>query len=175
MLLLTLLSSLILPSAAAPVAGGAAIDTFANVTIHDGDGWYARTETLANGAVLATWSNSSAVYRSTDNGYSWYPLGTVESEVEGRSLVQPHLLLLNETIGDFEKGTVVMAVNAWDNSSTNIQIYVSTDSGESWEHASDVATGGAPNRTNGATPVWEPFLLVKYVSFATGFYQLADP
>ncbi|KAF2200590.1 hypothetical protein GQ43DRAFT_441428 [Delitschia confertaspora ATCC 74209] len=163
MLLLTLLSSLCLLTGASPTAP-LAIDTFANITIYNpNDGtrpWYARTETLANGTILATWSSASAVYRSNNNAFSWYPVGTIESNVEGRSLVQPHLLLLNETIGDYDAGTVLLAVNAWDNSSTNIELYGSQDSGETWEFLSTVATGGAANTTNGATPVWEPFLMV---------------
>ena len=79
--------------------------------------------------------------------------------------MQPHLLVLNETVGDWEKGTVVLAVNAVDKTSSNIEVYVSSDSGESWEHAGVVASGAAPNTTDGsgisATGVSAPFLLVK--------------
>lgn len=165
MFILTLLSYLLPLTSAAPISQE--IDTFANVTIYDGGtgGWvsYARTETLENGTILATWNNASEIYRSTNHGFSWYPFGEITSDTPGRSFMQPHLLLLNETIGDWDKGTVLLAVNAYDSSSTNIEIYGSGDSGESWELISTVATGGAPNTTNGATPVWEPFLMVQYV------------
>ncbi|ORY10113.1 BNR/Asp-box repeat domain protein [Clohesyomyces aquaticus] len=148
-------------------AAAGPIDTFANVTVFEPDAGsrvsYARTEQLPNGDILATWSSQNStmpVYRSTNNGFSWYAFGSAESDTEGRRLLQPHLLYLNETFGDFDAGTVLLAVNAVDNSSTNIQVYASGDSGESWNFVSTVASGGPANTTNGATPVWEPFLML---------------
>jgi hypothetical protein len=149
------------------------IDSFANVTVYDPGSsskvTYGRTENLPNNTILAVWNDFSQVnstipiYRSTDNGFSWYSFGTVTSDDPGRKLVQPHLLLLNQTFGDYDAGSVLLAVNAVDSKSTNIEIYASGDSGESWEFVSRVASGGPANTTNGATPVWEPFLLHQYV------------
>ncbi|KAF2472391.1 BNR/Asp-box repeat protein [Lindgomyces ingoldianus] len=151
------------------VAATNPIDTFANVTVFQPDSGavsYARTESLTNGTLLATWSDFAAanntipIYRSADNGFSWYTFGSVTSDTEGRRLVQPHLLYLNESFGDWDAGSVLLAVNAVDDKSTNIEVYGSADSGESWSFVSTVATGGKANTTNGATPVWEPFLMM---------------
>ena len=149
------------------------VDTFANVTIFDPDPnnrvTYVRTESIPDGSLFATWSNNATengtipIYRSTDNGFSWYTAATVTSDETNRRLVQPHLLYINETFGSYTDGVLLLAVNAIDNTSTNIQIYASADSGDTWSLATTVATGGKANTTNGATPVWEPFLMYKYV------------
>ncbi|KAF2192968.1 glycoside hydrolase family 93 protein [Zopfia rhizophila CBS 207.26] len=157
---------------ASAAAKSGPIDTFANVTVYqpedeDNRVTYARTETLPDGNVIATWNdynqiNNIQIYRSQDNGFSWYPFGNATSDQEGRKLLQPHLLYLNQSFGEeWEMGTVVLAVNAMDRTSTNIEIYASGDLGETFEHVSTVATGGAPNQTNGAMPIWEPFLMLR--------------
>jgi hypothetical protein len=121
---------------------------------------YARTENLPNNTVLSVFSDDSvngtiSVYQSKDNGFSWYAFGTVTSQAAGRRLMQPHLLYTNETFGDFEGGVVLLAVNAVDVVSTNVELYVSGDLGESWEHVSNVASG------NQTSKVGEPFLFVQ--------------
>ena len=75
----------------------------------------------------------------------------------------PVIYALPEAIGAYPAGTVLVSVNAWNNNSTNIQIYASLNGGLAWEYVSTVAVGGRANTTNGATPVWEPFLLAKCV------------
>lgn len=65
-----------------------------------------------------------------------------------------------EDQGDFRKGTVLASGNSADfNKSTNIDLYASDDLGHSWEFVSNVARGGAPNTTNGADPIWEPWIM----------------
>jgi hypothetical protein len=64
-----------------------------------------------------------------------------------------------DDIGEFPKGTVLASGNSWGNKSTNIDLYASHDKGHSWKFVSKVATGGRPNTTNGADPIWEPFIL----------------
>lgn len=154
-----------------PAPGPIIIDTFANVTVYQPDDvyaqvTYARTENMPNNTILSVWTdvkanNTISIYQSKDNGFSWYAFGTVTSDVAGRRRVQPHLLYVNETFGEYEGGTVLLAVNAVDDRSTNIELYASGDSGETFEFVSRIISGGAPNTTNGATPVWEPFLLVQ--------------
>ncbi|KAF2713840.1 glycoside hydrolase family 93 protein, partial [Pleomassaria siparia CBS 279.74] len=145
--------------------------TFANVTVYQPDDaytqvTYARTENLPNITILSVFSDSSAnssisTYRSKDNGFSWYAFGTVTSDVAGRRLTQPHLLYTTEAFGEYDGGTVLLAVNAVDDNSTNVEIYASGDGGESWDFVSRVVSGGKPNNKNGATPVWEPFLVAQ--------------
>jgi len=62
-------------------------------------------------------------------------------------------------MGKYPKGTVLASGNSADSSSTNIDLYASPNKGKNWEFVSNVARGGPPNTTNGATPVWEPFIL----------------
>jgi hypothetical protein len=64
-----------------------------------------------------------------------------------------------DDIGDFPKGTVLGSGNSWNNFSTIIDVYASFDKGHNWEFVSNVARGGRPNTTNGADPIWEPFML----------------
>lgn len=64
-----------------------------------------------------------------------------------------------DAIGDYPKGTVLASGNSWGNTSTNIDLYASPDKGKTWEFVSNVARGGPPNTTNGADPIWEPFIL----------------
>jgi len=148
------------------------IPIFANATIFNPissrtSASYARTETLPGNVLLATWNdfggsstNSTLpVYRSLDSGRTWAPWGAVKSNTPGRRLVQPHLLYLEDDFGEEEGGVLLLSCNAADNRSTNIEVYASYDEGRSFEFASLVATGGRGNTTNGATPIWEPYLL----------------
>lgn len=158
-------------SVASPTSG---IEPFTNATVYQPPSnqssvSYARTEELPGNALLAAWndfrggniSDAIPIYRSNDDGRTWKPWGSCKSDKPGRRLVQPHLLYLDEPFGDEEGGVVLLSVNAWDNSSTNIEVYASWNEGKDFEFVSRVATGGRANTTNGATPVWEPFLMRK--------------
>jgi len=76
---------------------------------------------------------------------------------------QPALYQLTEDQGDFPKGTVLASGNSagrnGTNAGTNIDLYASDDLGKSWEFVSNVAKGGPPNTTNGADPIWEPWIM----------------
>jgi hypothetical protein len=64
-----------------------------------------------------------------------------------------------EDQGDFPAGTVLASGNSAGNKSTNIDLYASADLGHSWEFVSNIAKGGRPNTTNGADPIWEPWIM----------------
>ncbi|KAI1341457.1 glycoside hydrolase family 93 protein [Xylariaceae sp. FL0016] len=132
---------------------------------------YARAVHLKSGALLATWENYSPeppivyfpIYKSTDNGNSWKQISKVQDTVNGWGLrYQPFLYELEEAIGDYPAGTVLLAGNSipTDLSKTKIDVYASRDDGATWSFASSVASGGEARPTNGLTPVWEPFLMV---------------
>ncbi|KAF2279099.1 uncharacterized protein EI97DRAFT_227569 [Westerdykella ornata] len=160
-------------------------DSYTNVTIYDpgnnSQPSYPRTLDLKDQSILATWNSFSgsgdalAIYRSTDNGHTWSPYGSCKSDVPGRRLVQPHMLQLDKRFGKKYEGTVLLSVNAWDSNSTNIELYSSRDNGKSFKFESRVAVGGRANTTNGATPVWEPFLLQHEDKLIVYYSDQRDP
>jgi hypothetical protein len=103
------------------------------------------------------------IYKSIDKGSTWAPLSNVADQVNGRGLrYQPLLCVLPQAIGNLAEGTILCAGNSIpsDLSKTKIDIYASTDSGQTWKFVSSVASGGDAEPKNGLTPVWEPFLMV---------------
>lgn len=100
------------------------------------------------------------VFSSADGGSSWDYIGNVTDQVNGWGLgAQPALVELTEPIGDYAEGTVLAAGNSWSDKGTHIDVYASTDKGATWKFVSNVAKGGPPDTTNGATPIWEPMLM----------------
>jgi hypothetical protein len=103
------------------------------------------------------------IYKSTDKSATWAPLSNVTDQVNGWGLrYQPFLYVLPQAIGSLAEGTILCAGNSIpsDLSKTKIDIYASTDSGQTWKFVSSVASGGDAEPKNGLTPVWEPFLMV---------------
>ena len=133
---------------------------------------YARTIQLPDSSLLATWENYSPepppvyfpVYRSTDYGVSWIDFSRVE-DTSGNNYgmrYQPFLYLLPQNWASWQAGTIFLAGSSipTDLSSTDIQLYASTDSGLTWEFISSIAKGGRALPNNGETPVWEPYLML---------------
>ncbi|SPN97363.1 related to BNR/Asp-box repeat domain protein [Cephalotrichum gorgonifer] len=131
---------------------------------------YARTLELSDGTLLATWENYSPepplvhfpIYRSLDRGASWTEISQVHDEVNGWGLrYQPNLFELPKDVGDFKKGTIIVAGNSipTDLSKTQIDVYASRDKGLTWEFVSHVAAGGVANPVNWEDPVWEPHMV----------------
>ncbi|EAQ88275.1 hypothetical protein CHGG_04894 [Chaetomium globosum CBS 148.51] len=130
---------------------------------------YARTAQFEDGTLLATWENYSPepppvyfpIFRSTDGGYSWKEISRVQDTANGLGLrYQPFLYILDEPFGDFPKDTVLLAGSSipTDLSSTQIDLYASTNRGRTWTFVSHIAAGGEAIPNNDKTPVWEPFL-----------------
>ncbi|KAK3292221.1 uncharacterized protein B0H64DRAFT_224490 [Chaetomium fimeti] len=131
---------------------------------------YARTAQFEDGTLLATWENYSPepppvyfpIFRSTDGGYSWKEISRVQDTANGLGLrYQPFLYILPEPMGGFPKDTVLLAGSSipTDLSTTQIDLYASTNRGKTWEFVSHIAAGGEAIPNNDKTPVWEPFLL----------------
>ncbi|MGN6126511.1 MAG: sialidase family protein [Humibacter sp.] len=144
---------------------------------------YARAVRLTAGqpagtsqSIIATYQSFTAfpLFRSDDNGRTWRQIGKVP--ITGFAL-QPFLYELPRDFAGYAKGTLLFACNSWGNSfnSTNIQLYASTDQGLTWKFLSTVAVGGPPNTTNGATPVWEPFLLLNNNNLICYYSDQRDP
>ncbi|MET7702422.1 RICIN domain-containing protein [Streptomyces sp. NPDC005485] len=138
----------------------------------------------ANGTLLATfeqYTNGTPVfpiYRSTDNGNSWSKLSDLADTQNGWGMRwQPELFELPTAIGDFPAGTILAAGDSVpsDRSGTKIDLYASTDRGQSWSFVTHIATGGAAHDTNGDTPVWEPFFLVSGNKLIVYYSDQRDP
>jgi len=140
---------------------------FANNTIFEvpanGSVSYPRYVQLKDGTILATVQGLRAhfpIYESKDGGASWSFVSNITDQVNGWGMgAQPALTELLEPMGGFEPGTVLASGNSASNNGTRIDLYASTDKARTWKFVSHIAEGGRPNTTNGATPIWEPYLL----------------
>jgi hypothetical protein len=148
---------------------------------------YARTLQLPDRSLLATWENYSPepppvyfpIFRSTDYGLSWTEISRVQ-DTSGNNFgmrYQPFLYLLPEDWSTWKAGTVFLAGSSipTDLSSTDIQLYASTDNGVTWEFVSSIAKGGRAIPNNGETPVWEPFLMLHNGQLICYYSDQRDP
>ncbi|MDX2546818.1 RICIN domain-containing protein [Streptomyces sp. WI04-05B] len=138
----------------------------------------------ANGTLLATFEQYTSgtpvfpIYRSTDNGNSWSKLSDIADTQNGWGMRwQPELFELPTAIGGFPAGTILAAGDSVpsDRSATKIDLYASTDRGQTWSFVTNIATGGAAHDTNGNTPVWEPFFLVSGNKLIVYYSDQRDP
>ncbi|GKT46092.1 uncharacterized protein ColSpa_06273 [Colletotrichum spaethianum] len=143
---------------------------------------YPRYTELEDGTILATASFSGhtpaffPVFESKDGGAKWERVSNVTDTQNGWGFpAQPALAELTETLGGYDAGTILASGNSWSENGTRIDLYASTDRARSWEFVSHVAEGGRPNTTNGATPVWEPYLLVYNHSLVCYYSDQRDP
>ncbi|KAJ2901812.1 bnr asp-box repeat domain protein [Zalerion maritima] len=131
---------------------------------------YPRTVQLHDGRLLATWENYSPepplvwfpIYESMDHGVTWTEISKITDQVNGWGLrYQPFLYEMDQDMGPYKKGTILLAGNSipTDLSETQIDLYASVDKGRTWEFVAHIAAGGAAIPTNDQTPVWEPFIM----------------
>lgn len=136
---------------------------------------YARYVELQDGTLLVTASvfgpgfsfggaggnlPSFPVFESKDGGVSWSWISNITDQVNGWGMgAHPALAEMTRPLGGFPAGTVLAAGNSWSDRGTRLDVYASVDKARSWKFVSRCAEGGRPNTTNGADPVWEPFLL----------------
>jgi hypothetical protein len=148
---------------------------FTNNTIYQTTGnesiTYPRFAELTDGTIIATASLSGhspgyfPVFESKDGGASWKYVSNLTDQVNGWGMsAQPALTELTRPMGGYKAGTILGSGNSWSNNGTRIDLYASTDRARTWHFVSHIAQGGKPNTTNGATPIWEPYLL--YVPFS---------
>jgi hypothetical protein len=122
------------------------LPTFLNATIYDPPNGsstsYARSTFLEVGSksntppILTTFAGGDHfdIYRSNDAGKSWKRISQAyftNGNYTGGIILQPFLYELPEDFGRFKAGTVFLSGNAIpsDFSSTNIELYASTDKG----------------------------------------------
>ncbi|KAL2179675.1 glycoside hydrolase family 93 protein [Thermothelomyces heterothallicus CBS 202.75] len=164
--------------------------TFSNRVIYTppkgGRAVYPRVAELSDGTLLVTASVSGVVgpdnlpafpiFESKDGGVTYQWISNLTDQVNGWGMsAQPALLELRQPLGGFKPGTVLASGNSWSDKGTRIDLYASTDKGRTWEFVSHAAEGGRPNTTNGATPVWEPFLLTYDDELIVYYSDQRDP
>jgi hypothetical protein len=143
---------------------------FTNNTIYQPTGsesvTYPRYVELTDGTIIATTSlsgnqpNFFPIFESKDGGATWEYISQLRDQVNGWGMsAQPALAELTEPMGGYPAGTILGSGNSWSNNGTRIDLYASRDRARTWEFVSHIAQGGRPNTTNGATPIWEPYLL----------------
>jgi hypothetical protein len=143
---------------------------FTNNTIYQTSGTegitYPRYTELRDGTIIATASlsghepNYFPVFESKDGGARWKYISNLTDQVNGWGFsAQPALTELKKRQGAYPAGTILGAGNSWSENGTRIDLYASRDRARTWEFVSRVAEGGRPNTTNGADPIWEPYLL----------------
>ncbi|KAK5636978.1 hypothetical protein RRF57_012690 [Xylaria bambusicola] len=143
---------------------------------------YPRYVELQDGTIIATTSFSGhspayfPIFSSKDGGASWEYVSNLTDQVNGWGMsAQPALAELTERVGKYPAGTILGAGNSWSNNGTRIDLYASRDKARTWEFVSHVAEGGRPNTTNGATPIWEPFILPYNGSVVVYYSDQRDP
>ncbi|KAH8805337.1 glycoside hydrolase family 93 protein [Xylogone sp. PMI_703] len=146
---------------------------------------YPRYVELQDGTLLATTTLSGfnpqffPVFQSKDGGASWKWISNITDQVNGWGLqAQPALAELTEPLGGFPKGTILASGNSENrsaNGGTHIDLYASKDKARSWEFVSHIAMGGPPNTTNGATPIWEPYLMLYDHQLVAYYSDQRDP
>ncbi|MFI5709220.1 sialidase family protein [Kribbella sp. NPDC051620] len=131
--------------------------------------------------LLATFQGATdpgfPIYRSDDDGRTWAKQSNVpDASTASGAYRQPFLYELPRAFAGLPQGALLFACNWQGNrTSTNIQLYASTDGGLTWKFLSTVAQGGPPDTTNGATPVWEPFLLLHKDKLICYYSDQRDP
>jgi len=159
---------------------------FVNNTIFETTGnqsvTYPRYVELHDGTIVATTSFSGPkpayfpIFSSRDGGATWTYVSNFTDQVNGWGMTaQPALAELTEPLGGYPAGTILGAGNSWSNNGTRIDLYASRDRARTWEFVSHVAMGGRPNTTNGATPIWEPFILPYKRSVVVYYSDQRDP
>ncbi|KAH8728147.1 Sialidase [Phaeosphaeriaceae sp. PMI808] len=154
---------------------------FINNTIYQTRGsesiTYPRFVELTDGTIIATASLSGhspgyfPIFESTDGGANWDYISDLRDTVNGWGMsAQPALAELTEPMGGFPAGTILGTGNSWSNNGTRIDLYASTDRARTWKFVSHIAQGGRPNTTNGATPIWEPYLM-QYKGQLVAYYS----
>ncbi|MFZ3572806.1 RICIN domain-containing protein [Streptomyces sp. BH097] len=108
--------------------------------------------------------SSLPIHRSTDGGQSWStsPLSTITSHTAGWDLEAPVLYEVPRSANGLNAGDLLAAGTAWragDYTSQKIEVFKSTDHGQSWQYLSNCTqSSGMPNTIGSG--IWEPWFLL---------------
>ncbi len=125
-----------------------------------------QTNDADNGKMIATLNSSEEFYRileSSDDGANWNEIAQVydRENANCRGGRMPMLYELPDDMGEYKKGTVVLAgtssaLNTSSDEKSAIVIYYSSDAGKTWSGGQSIDFGAG--RTDGEG-VWEPCLI----------------
>jgi hypothetical protein len=147
---------------------------------------YARAIQLPDLSILLTYENYQTteqhfwpILRSTDGGATFEYYSRVNDQVNGwGTWWNPNLFILPQALGGFPAGTILIAGESLptDFSKAYIDLYASTDSGQTWEFVSHIVYGPGPETVrNGDKAVWEPFLMVYQDQLICVYSDQRDP
>ncbi len=119
---------------------------------------------LLDGSLLATFEvfdkgqTGFRIMKSFDKGSNWTQLTFVTETVDNslNAAWNPFLFQLPDDVGDFTKGTVILAcvsIDPQQSRKSQIEIFASTDGGESFKEISIIDEAGGTG-----DGVWEPFI-----------------
>ncbi|WP_217144110.1 sialidase family protein [Streptomyces sp. AC627_RSS907] len=129
---------------------------------HDGSAGRTMLATYARRNQGAT--NTLPVHRSTDGGRTWSaaPVSTITSHTPGWDIEAPVLYEVPRTANGLNRGDLLAAGTAWqagDYTTQRVEVFKSTDHGQSWQYLSDCTrTSGLPDTIGHG--IWEPWFLL---------------
>jgi frataxin-like iron-binding protein CyaY len=120
---------------------------------------YPRLARLPNGNIVA--SANGIIYRSTDGGKTFNYLSTVPTVSGSYQISETGLWMVPQNAGTLKAGTLLYSgtysIVPPPNQTLVIEIYISTDGGQTWHYLSTPVQGASPvNGTNAYNAVWEP-------------------
>ena len=116
-------------------------------------------------ALLATFAKSGQnengtlpIYKSIDNGNTWNLISTITAHTSGWDIEAPTLFEVPYDAEGLNAGDILAAGTAWDvgdYTAQKIEVFRSTDKGQSWSYLSNCTeTSGLPNTWGHG--IWEP-------------------
>nr|WP_319777180.1 sialidase family protein [uncultured Sphaerochaeta sp.] len=123
----------------------------------------------SKGSLLATFERYTyekpvfSIFKSDDQGLTWYPFSDVHDTKNGWGMrYQPQLFEIQKDCGKIQAGTLLCAGNSIpdDMSQTELLLFKSEDGGLTWDYMSSIDKGGRAmvELEEGERPVWEPYL-----------------
>lgn len=103
----------------------------------------------ANGMLLA--STNGTLFTSTNNGGTWNALGSVPVASGSTERCCGTLFEMPQTVGSLAAGTILYAASYFSGSTPAVEVYVSTNEGQSWQYWSTPVVRGDSNHG-----LWEP-------------------
>lgn len=123
-----------------------------------------------NGQLMA--NTNKKIFRSTDDGRTWESVTEITPIEGSRELCCAALWEVPQDVGELKAGTLLFSGSFIEGTTPAIQVYVSTDEGQTWKyHSTPVKRGGGPHHG-----LWEPeFEIAKDGSLVIYWSDETDP